>query len=75
MQKELKIKYKNNIEKTVLMGTPLKELSEQFERDYKYDILISKVNNDIVELSDTITKKCSVEFYDRSSTLGHCVYS
>lgn len=75
MQKELKIKYKNNIEKIVLMGTPLKELSEQFERDYKYDILISKVNNDIVELSDTITKKCSVEFYDRSSTLGHCVYS
>ena len=57
------------------MGTPLKELSDQFERDYKYDILIAKVNNDIVELSDTITKKCMVEFYDRSTTLGHCVYS
>ena len=75
MQKELKIKYKSKAELNILMGTPLKELSEQFERDYKYDILIAKVNNDIVELSDTITKKCNVEFYDRASTLGHCVYS
>lgn len=75
MQKEIKIKYKNVQEKNILMGTPLKELSEQYERDYKYDILIAKVNNDIVELSDTITKKCNIEFYDRSSTLGHSVYS
>ena len=75
MQKELKIKYKNNTEINILLGTPLKEISEKFERDYKYDILISKVNNDIVELSDTITKKCNVEFYDRSTTLGHSVYS
>ena len=74
MQKEIKVKYKNSIEKNVLLGTPLKELSEQWERDYKYDILIAKVNNDIVELSDTITKRCNVEFFDRSSTLGHSVY-
>ncbi len=75
MQKEIKVKYKNSVEKNVLLGTPLKELSEQWERDYKYDILIAKVNNDIAELSDTITKRCNVEFYDRSSTLGHSVYS
>ena len=75
MQKEVKVTYKEKVESGVLVGTTLKELSDRHTRDYKYDILISKVDNDIVELSDTITKKCNVEFYDRSSTLGHCVYS
>ena len=75
MQKEVKVTYKEKVESGVLVGTTLKELSDRHTRDYKYDILISKVDNDIVELSDTITKKCNVEFYDRSSTLGHSVYS
>ena len=75
MQKEIKVTYKDKVENGVLVGTTLKELGDRHLRDYKYDILISKVDNDIVELSDTVTKKCKVEFYDRSSTLGHCVYA
>ena len=75
MQKEIKVKYNNEEENGILVGTTLKELSDRHMRDFKYDILISKVDNDIVELSDTLTKKCKVQFYDRSSTLGHSVYS
>ncbi len=74
MQKEVKITYNDESEKKVLVGTTLKELSSTYQQYFKYDILISKVNNDIVELTDTISKRCNIRFYDRSSMLGHCVY-
>ena len=74
MQREINITC-NGVQMGVLVGTSLKELSDKFMRDFNYDILIAKVDNNIVELSDTITKKCSIDFYDRSSTLGHCVYA
>lgn len=75
MQREIKVKYNNVEESGILVGTTLKEFSDKHMRDFRYDVLIAKVDNDIVELSDTLTKKCSVQLYDRSSTLGHCVYS
>lgn len=75
MQKEIKVTYNNKDVRSALVGTTLKEFSENYAKEFKYDILISKVNNDIVELGDTITKSCNVKFYDRSTTLGHCVYS
>lgn len=75
MQKDIKITYNNKEDNSVSTGTSLKEFSILHQKDFKYDILISKVNNDIVELGDTISKSCSVQFYDRSSTLGHCVYA
>ena len=74
MQKEIKINCEGT-DKSVLVGTTLKDLSENYSKNFKYDILISKVNNDIVELGDTITKSCNIKFYDRSTTLGHSVYS
>ena len=37
-------------------------------------ILVAKVDNDIAELSDKIFKKCTVDFYDRSSTVGNTIY-
>ena len=74
MQREINVTY-NDSQIGVLVGTTLKELSDKYMRDFKYEILISKVDNDIVELGDTLTKKCKVQFYDRSSSLGHSVYS
>lgn len=55
-------------------GTTYKEISEQFKSNYKYDILVAKVNNNTVDLSDTLKKKCEIEFFDRSSSLGNAVY-
>ncbi len=75
MHKEIKVTFNKESEKKVLVGTTLKEFSENYKNKFKYDILIAKVNNDIVELDDTLTKSCNVEFYDRSSTLGHSIYS
>ncbi len=57
------------------VGTTLKQVSKSFGHNYPYDILVAKVDNDIVELGDSITKKCSVDFFDRSSALGYSVYT
>ncbi len=62
-------------EKEFPVGTTLKQISKSFRQYYDYDILVAKADNDILELSETITKKCNIEFYDRSSTLGYSVYT
>lgn len=74
MEKEIKITYNGSNKKIVPTGTILKQISDNYSSDFDYDILIAKVNNDIMELGDTLTKSCNIEFYDRRSTLGHCVY-
>ena len=75
MDKKVTITYKNSQETIVPLGMTLKELSTHFKDDLKYDILIAKVDNDLAELSDTINRKCNVQFFDRSTTLGRCVYA
>lgn len=75
MEKTVKIMYKGLNERKVQIGTTLKELSEYYKKDFHYDILISKVDNDTVELSDIITRQCNVRFYDRSTTLGRFTYA
>lgn len=56
-------------------GTTFKTISESFKHYFNYDILVAKVDNDIVDLSETLKKKCTVEFYDRSSDLGNSIYA
>lgn len=75
MGKEIRITYNGSNKKMVSSGTTLKDISNNYKSDFTYDILIAKVNNDIMELGDTLTKSCDIEFYDRCSTLGHCVYA
>ncbi len=75
MEKEIKITYNGSSKKMVPAATLLKDISDSYKSDFTYDILIAKVNNDIMELGDTLTKSCNIEFYDRCSTLGHCVYA
>lgn len=57
------------------MGITLREISESFKDYYDYEILLAKVDNDITELSDKITKNCNINFYDRSSYIGNSAYS
>ncbi len=72
--KTVKVTYHQLEEKEFPVGTTLKQISKCFQQYYDYDILVSKVDNDIVELGDQITKNCNVDFFDRSSTLGYNVY-
>ena len=75
MDKMIKVEYKEGLIKEYPENTPLSEIVHSFQSRYNYPILIAKVDNVIEELAYNITKKCSVDFYDRSSTFGHTVYS
>ncbi len=74
-EKTIKITYHQLEVKEFPVGTTLKQISKSFQHYYDYDILVAKVDNDITELCEPITKRCNIEFYDRSSTLGYNVYS
>lgn len=67
------VKYKDNIY-TYPKSTTLLEISKQFANDYKYDIIIGTVNNNLTELQKKIDKDCTVAFYDTSHLLGNRVY-
>lgn len=72
--KMIKVTYNNLEVKEFKEGTTLKEISDSFRHYYNYDILVAKVDNELTDLSDEINKKCNVEFFDRSSSVGNSVY-
>jgi len=74
MEKVIKVNYQNKEIKEFINETTLLEISESFKKYYNYPILIANVNNDLVELSEKVTGKCKVDFYDRSSIVGRTVY-
>ena len=74
MQRMIKIECKNII-KEYSENTPLSEVANSFQSGYNFPIMVAKVDNVIEELTYNISKKCNIDFYDRSSTFGHTVYS
>ena len=74
MEKKIMITCDGLSDNEVIVGTTLKEISEKVKDNFNYDILLAKIDNDLAELTDTVTRNCDVEFYDRSSTLGRYIY-
>ena len=75
MDKMIRVDYRGGLIKEYPENTSLLEIATSFQNNYNYPILIAKVDNVIEELTYNLTKKCSIDFYDRSSTVGHTVYS
>ena len=71
--KMFKVNYKDQITKELINETSLLDISESFKKFYNYPILIAKVDNNIKSLSDTISRGCKIDFFDRSSSLGNKV--
>lgn len=74
MARTIKVNYKDLETLEFKAGTTLLEISEKFARNYNYPILVGKVDNDIVELSEQINRSCRVDFLDRSSMVGNGIY-
>ncbi len=74
MGKKFKVTFRGNEVIEFEEGTTFKAISESFKHNFSYDILVAKADNDIVDLSETLKKKCNVDFFDRSSELGNSVY-
>ena len=64
----------NGKDKEYEKGITLLEISKDFKEKYKYDILVGSINNKLMPLKTTVTRNCSVEFYDLTSLLGNNVY-
>ena len=74
MNKPIKVTFRGSETVEFEEGTTFKEIANYFKHNFTYDILVAQVDNDIVDLSDTLKKKCNVNFFDRSSTLGNTIY-
>ena len=70
----IKVNYRNIETKEFLEDSSLLEISDSFKKYYNYPILVAKVDNDITPLSEKVTKKCDIDFYDRSSDVGNEIY-
>ena len=74
MSRSIKVNFRNIITIDFLEGTTFKEIGEKFQGYFEYPILVANVDNSIVDLSDKLTKKCNIDFYDRSSLVGNHIY-
>lgn len=75
MEKIIKVEFNNGVVREYPENTSLLEVAESCKHEFAYPILLAKVDNDLEELNYKITRRCKVEFYDRSSIIGNAVYS
>jgi Uridine kinase len=75
MIKTVKLNYKNKKTKEVEDEMKLIDIVSDFKKFYNYDILAAKLDNDIVELSEQVSKDSDLDFFDRSSKIGNDIYA
>ena len=75
MTKKFKVSFRDIKSMEFIEGTTFKEISDCFKEYFAFDILAAKVDNNIVDLSDTLSKKCDIDFFDRSSEIGNDIYA
>ena len=74
MNKKIKVTFRGNETLEFEEGTTYKEISDNFRHYFQFDILAAKVDNDIVDLSDTLKKRCNIDFIDRTTSVGNSIY-
>ena len=74
MSKKFKVVFRGSEILEFEEGTKFKVIADYFKHNFSYDILVAKVDNNITDLSDTLKKKCNIDFYDRSSSIGNSIY-
>ncbi|MBQ4633781.1 MAG: nucleoside kinase [Bacilli bacterium] len=75
MERMVRVSFRDKIFKDFPAGTTFKEIASYFQEYFNYKILIAKVDNELLSLESELTKKCDVDFYDRSSQVGNSVYN
>lgn len=69
----IKVNYKGK-ELEYEKGTKISEILDDFNNDYKYDIIAASINNRTTGLDSKLTRNCMLDFYDVTSPIGHKVY-
>ena len=55
-------------------GTTLETISRNYQESFKYDIIIAKVDGIFKELTETVTKSCTIEFFDLMNRGANAIY-
>lgn len=55
-------------------GISLETISKNYQSNFKYDIIIAKVDGIYKELTETITKNCEIEFFDLTNRGANAIY-
>lgn len=58
----------------IASGTTLLELAKNYSSDFKYSIILAKVNESYKELHEQIKKDCTVEFFDLKDRNANRIY-
>ena len=74
MSKKISVNFRDLDATEFDAGTTLFDIANEYKRFFNYPILVGKVDNHITCLTEPITKNCSIDLYDRSSSLGNEVY-
>ena len=61
----------NGKEETIPSGTTLLQLSKEYQKDYRFPIILASVNNVYRELSYVVNDSCGITFYDLNSKIGN----
>ena len=70
MIEEIKVTI-NGKEESVPVGTTLLQLSKEYQKDYRFPIILASVNNIYKELSYVVNESCGITFYDLNSKVGN----
>ena len=70
MIEEIKVTV-NGKEDTVSRGITLLQLSKEYQKDYRFPIILASVNNTYRELNYVINDPCGITFYDLNSKIGN----
>lgn len=69
----IKVVYKDkNLE--YQKGISLGDIAKEFKSDYKHNILVATLNNKVVSLDTKLTRDCTIDFFDITSTIGSNTY-
>ncbi|HIT37742.1 MAG TPA: nucleoside kinase [Candidatus Onthousia faecipullorum] len=61
----------NSKEESVPRGITLLQLSKEYQKDYRFPIILASVNNVYKELSYVVNDPCGITFYDLNSKIGN----
>lgn len=71
--KQIQVNINNEII-NIEAGITLEQLSKNYQQNYKYEIILAKVDGIYKELTETIHKSCKVEFFDLTDRGANQVY-
>lgn len=55
-------------------GTTYRQIAEEYQKDYAYDIILAYVNGKLQELHKTLECDCRMEFETTAGNIGHKTY-